>query len=101
MACVAAGPSACGDGQQARGSVGATKRVVAAHVLAIVLGRVAIDERARVKRVREAPHLVLESKQALSARRVDDVAEAVLVLARLLGNEPAPEQAAMGTGEIG
>src|SRR5688572_31877958 len=41
-------------------SVSAPEAVVAAHVIAVALRRVAIDERARVKRVGQAAHFVLD-----------------------------------------
>src|SRR5262245_42442138 len=58
-------------------SIRAAKRVVPPRVIAVALLRVAIDQRASIERVRNAPHLVLEDEQRLAARGIDDVAKAI------------------------
>src|SRR5262245_29870051 len=76
-----------------RDSKSAAERVVPAHVAAVTLLRVAVHQRTPVERVREAPHLVFEDEQGLAAPRVDNVAEAVLILVALLRDQPALQQA--------
>src|SRR5690349_5755851 len=82
-------------------SVASAERIVPANVIAVVLRRIAVDQRARVERMGEASHFVLKNEKRLSTLRVDDVSEAILVLAALLGDEPALEQAAVRPGEVG
>src|SRR5262245_40899511 len=68
-------------------SVGAAERVVAAHIGAVALLRIAVHQGARVKRVGEASHFVLDREQRPAVGGVDQVAEAVLVLVALFRDE--------------
>src|SRR5918994_777231 len=80
--------------------VSAAERVVATHVVAVALRRVAVDERARVKRVGETAYLVLDREERLVALQVDDVLEAVLIIVALLGDQAALEQPPVRAGKI-
>ena len=78
----------------------AHERVVTAHVGALHLRRVAVDERAAVHRMREAAHLVLELEELLPVLRIDDVLEAILVRVAFLRDELVLQQELVGSGEI-
>jgi hypothetical protein len=60
------------------------------------LAGLTVDQRAPVQRVLEATYLVLQPEELLVGLRVDDVEEAVLVVARLLRYQAALLQRLVG-----
>src|SRR5438477_11425363 len=74
--------------------------LVAGRVGAVGLGRIAVDQRPHVHRVRGAAHLMLDPEQRLAVAEIDDVAKTVLVLVVFLRNQIALEQLAIGAGKI-
>ena len=66
------------------------------RVSAVSLRRIAVDQRPQVHRVGGAAHLVLDREQRRTARKVDDVAKAVLVLVVLAVDKVALRQPAVG-----
>src|SRR4030081_3356480 len=63
--------------------------VVAGGVSAIGLCRIAVDQRPQVHRVCGAAHLVFDREQVLAISKIDDVAEAVLILVVLAKDQVA------------
>src|SRR5262245_42558282 len=81
-------------------SVGAAERVMAAHVAAVALLRIAVHQRTRVQRVGKASYLMLDREQRPAVSRIDEVAEAVLVLIALLRDKPPLMQQPVRPGEV-
>src|SRR5207244_1997879 len=75
--------------------------IVAGRVRAVGLRWIAVDQRPQVHGVGGAAHLVLDREQVSAARRIDDVAKAVLVLVVLARNQTALRQPAVRTREVG
>src|SRR5277367_263897 len=71
--------------------------VVAGCVSAVGLPRIAVDQRPQVHRVRGAAYLVFDRKQMPPARRINDVAKAVLVLVVLAKDKVVRRQASVRT----
>ena len=61
------------------------ERIPATMVTALALGRIAIDERPMIHRMAQTPHFMLQSKLLVTILRVDDVFEAKLMIAHVLG----------------
>src|SRR5712664_4000790 len=74
--------------------------VVAGCVVAIGLRRIAVDQRPQVHRVCGAAHLVFDREQVLAISKIDDVAEAVLILVVFAKDQVALRQPAVRTGEV-
>src|SRR6187549_3562626 len=104
----ASGPASSGTRSSTWAARGKLRRVLHARYLRIVAGRIvaiglrgiAVDERARVKRVRHAAHLVLDREQHLAAVGRDDVLKAVLILVALFGDQAFLEQPRVRPGKI-
>src|SRR4051794_31632422 len=75
-------------------------RLMAGGEVARGLPRIAVDQRAQEHRMREASHLVLDGEQVLAAVKVDDVAEAVLVLVVLAVDQVAILETPVRSGKI-
>src|SRR5882724_6374156 len=71
--------------------------VVAGRVSAIGLRRIAVDQRPQVHRMCGAAHLVFDRKQVLAISKIDDIAEAVLILVVLAKDQVALRQPAVRT----
>src|SRR6266568_2471820 len=74
--------------------------VVTRLVVAVALRRIAVDERAAIKRVGLAAHLVLHGEQDLARIEIDDILEAIFVIVDLGGKKAELFQPPIGTREI-
>ena len=77
------------------------KRVPATAVIALALSRVAIDERAMIHRMAQAPHFMFQSEFLATILRIDDIFEAELMIAHVLGNQSAALQETVRFGKTG
>ncbi|WP_229192860.1 hypothetical protein [Bradyrhizobium brasilense] len=74
--------------------------VIAVGEGAVGLRRIAIDQRPQKHRMRGAAHLVLDGEQMSAVGRIDDIAEAVLVLIVFAGDQIAFAQSLVGAREV-
>src|SRR5262245_49301531 len=74
--------------------------VVAGLVVAIALRRIAVDQRAAVKRVGLAADLVLHREQHLARVEIDNVLEAVFVVVDLRRQQAELLEPLIGSGEV-
>jgi len=79
---------------------GPDPRIAAGRVTDVVLCRVTIGQRAQVKRMTHAAHLMFDREQNLARAGIDDVFETVLMFVALLLNESAFKQSAVRSREI-
>ena len=71
----------------------------AKHLIGLI--RVAVDQRARIKRMGQRAHFMVKREEHFACINVDDILEPVLVLAALFRDKSACAQFVVRAGEVG